>query len=132
MNDTRPRHLIASVLVTAVAVIAAALTGRGWEGAGLVALTGAVLIALQMDRTDVDAVPVPIAKPETIDLLHDESFSRILDGLNEPMMMIDRGKVALANAAALRLLGGHIVGEDVRIAIRHPAVAQDTAAWACE
>ena len=29
-----------------------------------------------------------------------------------------------ANAAALHLLGNHVVGEDVRIAIRHPAVAE--------
>ncbi|MEO8722840.1 MAG: ATP-binding protein [Sphingobium sp.] len=124
MNDATPPHLIASLMVTAVAIVAAALMGLGWAGAGIVALTAAILISLHMDRVDEVGGAAPFASAKSSDLLHDESFARILDGLNEPMMMIDRGKVALANAAALRLLGGHIVGEDVRIAIRHPAVAQ--------
>src|SRR3546814_5097649 len=32
--------------------------------------------------------------------------------------------VARANRAARRLLGSHILGEDVRLAIRHPAAAE--------
>jgi two-component system phosphate regulon sensor histidine kinase PhoR len=43
-----------------------------------------------------------------------------LDALDEPAMVIDRGVVRQANAAARALLGAAIEGKDVRLAIRHP------------
>ncbi|MBI0476633.1 ATPase [Sphingomonas sp. MA1305] len=47
----------------------------------------------------------------------------VLDGIGDPVLMIRGGVVACANVAARGLLGQHIVGEDVRVAIRHPAAA---------
>ncbi|MFC3213776.1 sensor histidine kinase [Novosphingobium panipatense] len=44
----------------------------------------------------------------------------LLEHLQTPAMMIARGQVRFANAAAQSLLGAHIVGQDVRIAIREP------------
>ena len=43
-----------------------------------------------------------------------------LDALDEPAMVVERGIVRFANAAARSLLGGAIEGGDVRLAIRHP------------
>ncbi|MEO7364699.1 MAG: ATP-binding protein [Sphingomicrobium sp.] len=43
-----------------------------------------------------------------------------LDALDEPAMVIDRGVVHYANAAAHALLGPGIEGKDIRLAIRHP------------
>ena len=43
-----------------------------------------------------------------------------LDALDEPALVIDRGNVRYANAAARTLLGAGIEGNDVRLAIRHP------------
>ncbi|MCB2080954.1 MAG: two-component sensor histidine kinase, partial [Novosphingobium sp.] len=44
----------------------------------------------------------------------------LLDHMQTPSLVIERGQVTFANAAAKSLLGAHIVGQDVRIAIRNP------------
>lgn len=44
----------------------------------------------------------------------------LLEHLQTPALMLAKGQVSFANAAAKTLLGGHIVGQDVRIAIRDP------------
>ncbi|MCA1660738.1 MAG: ATP-binding protein [Novosphingobium sp.] len=44
----------------------------------------------------------------------------MLEPLDVPLMLADRGRIAIANAAAREQLGAHIVGQDVRIALRHP------------
>lgn len=44
----------------------------------------------------------------------------LLEQLQTPALMIARGQVRFANGAAKGLLGAHIVGQDVRIAIRDP------------
>jgi len=56
--------------------------------------------------------------------------SDILEHLHTPALVVEGSVVAFANHAAKALLGGHIVGQDVRIAIRNPAalaVIQGTA-----
>ena len=48
----------------------------------------------------------------------------LVDRIDDPVLVIDaRKRVELANRAARDFLGAHIVGEDVRLAIRHPAAA---------
>lgn len=44
----------------------------------------------------------------------------LLEHLQTPALMVSRGQVRFANSAAKALLGAHIVGQDVRIAIREP------------
>ncbi|MCJ1961949.1 MULTISPECIES: sensor histidine kinase [Novosphingobium] len=44
----------------------------------------------------------------------------LLEHLQTPAVMVARGQVRFANSAAKDLLGAHIVGQDVRIAIRDP------------
>ena len=46
--------------------------------------------------------------------------SALLEHVPSPALLVDQGQIAFANAAARELLGGHIVGENVRIAIRDP------------
>jgi two-component system, OmpR family, phosphate regulon sensor histidine kinase PhoR len=48
----------------------------------------------------------------------------VLEAIDEPVLIVAGLRVAAANGPARRLLGGHIVGEDVRLAIRHPAAAE--------
>lgn len=48
----------------------------------------------------------------------------VVDAIDEPILLLRDARVAHANAAARRLLGEHILGEDVRTAIRHPAAAE--------
>ncbi|MCB2075885.1 MAG: GHKL domain-containing protein [Novosphingobium sp.] len=44
----------------------------------------------------------------------------LLEHLQTPALIVTDGQVSFANNAAKTLLGGHIVGQDVRIALRNP------------
>ncbi|KTR83316.1 two-component system phosphate regulon sensor histidine kinase PhoR [Novosphingobium fluoreni] len=44
----------------------------------------------------------------------------LLEHIQTPAIVVARGQVVFANAAAKTLLGAHILGQDVRIAIRDP------------
>ncbi len=46
--------------------------------------------------------------------------SALLEHVPSPALLVDQSQVVFANAAARELLGAHIVGENVRIAIRDP------------
>ena len=37
-----------------------------------------------------------------------------------PMLVLDRDRIEMANAVARETIGGHIVGQDARVAFRHP------------
>lgn len=52
------------------------------------------------------------------------SITDVLDAVGDPLVVVGDGRILAANAAARRLLGQHIVGEDARVAIRHPAAAE--------
>jgi two-component system phosphate regulon sensor histidine kinase PhoR len=48
----------------------------------------------------------------------------LLEALQEPAIIVTEGKVALSNDAARSLLGAHIEGGDVRLALRHPVAIE--------
>ena len=52
-----------------------------------------------------------------------EAYREMIDPITDPIMLVQNARVAAANPAAAAVLGNHILGEDVRIAIRHPAAA---------
>src|SRR5690242_7076370 len=45
---------------------------------------------------------------------------KLLEAMDEPSLLIERGRVVSANGRARELLGQGIVDRDVRLAIRHP------------
>jgi two-component system, OmpR family, phosphate regulon sensor histidine kinase PhoR len=53
------------------------------------------------------------------------SVNAVLEHVHVPVLLIKGEQVTFANAAAASLLGGHILGENVRIALRNP----DAVAW---
>jgi len=84
-----------------------------------VACVGAVAAALAaMGRGDQGTAAARQAGPDANLLL-----GEVLDVIAEPVLLVRGGVVTCANTAARALLGRHIVGEDVRVAIRHPAAA---------
>lgn len=44
----------------------------------------------------------------------------LIDALDEPALVVERGIVQLANHAAEQVLGAPLAGSDIRLAIRHP------------
>jgi two-component system phosphate regulon sensor histidine kinase PhoR len=41
-----------------------------------------------------------------------------------PMLMLDKDRIIIANAAAREALGAHVGGQDARVALRHPAAVE--------
>ena len=51
----------------------------------------------------------------------DDRMRSLLDGLDAPALIVRSGLVESANEAARAVLGEQILGQDVRLVIRHPA-----------
>jgi len=51
------------------------------------------------------------------------NFAALLIGaISDPMLIVTNRKVTRANVSARALLGGHILNQDVRVALRHPNI----------
>ena len=122
MNRISPLQLGVALAVIAAGAVGVLLLG-GWQAALVTGVAGALAAVILIDRA-----PPALADDTPVDagagLLDDPDLDALLDTIAEPLLIADRGKVMRANRPALRLLGSHIVGEDARIAIRHPAAAE--------
>jgi two-component system, OmpR family, phosphate regulon sensor histidine kinase PhoR len=49
-----------------------------------------------------------------------ESVSDLIENASTPIMVADRNTITLANRAARQMLGPHMTGQDVRVALRQP------------
>lgn len=116
--DSTPRLIWAGAL--AVATAAAVYVIGDPLGSAAAALVGAVAALLIAASGNDDVVEQPELKPSPLDA---PSIADILNVVAEPLLLLEEGRVIHANRAARALLGGHIVGEDARVAIRHPAAA---------
>jgi two-component system, OmpR family, phosphate regulon sensor histidine kinase PhoR len=111
-----------------------ALVALGIAAAGALAgllLNGDVQTSLVMLVCGVAAVLVATAGGDQDGTPHatpseteDPGIAEVLDAIAEPVLLIADRRVVAANPPARTLLGQHILGEDVRVAIRHPAAAE--------
>ncbi len=114
---------IAATAIVTIAALAGAALGAPFESV-LIFLTGgigAILLAIY-PRAATPDTPTP-----TTDATQSGSANELLDALTDPLLLIRDGRIVVANTAALTLLGRHILGEDVRTAIRHPAASEHLA-----
>ena len=125
MTERFGRTLIALAFALAGAAVVAALTWNV-EATIAAALTGviAALVAIGTGASPT-AAPRPRRAPHTADARPAEpTLDDVLEAIVEPLLLIADLRVTAANTAARALLGEHIVGQDVRLAIRHPAAAE--------
>jgi two-component system, OmpR family, phosphate regulon sensor histidine kinase PhoR len=85
-------------------------------GLGAAALGALATFALMRPRASVDA---PLADRD--------DGANLLAAFEDPLLVVRERRVLFANEAAKALLGAHIEGSDVRLAIRHPAAAEHLA-----
>ena len=129
MNRLTISQITASLAVLLLATGSALLMGAPPLGIALPVLAGIAVLLITSQTAAVSADPM-VEAAETPDITQDASFVGLLEGISDPLMLIERGRILRANRAAKRLLGTHIEGEDARIAIRHPAAAERLASQA--
>ena len=125
MTERFGRILLALMFALTGAVVVAALT-LDVEATIASALAG--VIAALVATGQPPAPPRPRAaerdRRRFERRLPEPAAGELLEAVAEPMMLAAELRVIAANAAARTLLGEHIVGQDVRLAIRHPAAAE--------
>lgn len=116
-----PRGLTALVIMAVTAALMAAI-----GAAPIVIIVGVIggvaavvmILASMAAPPTLDAQTPPPAVPAS-----PATLEPVLDALGEPVLILSGSRITIANAAARTLLGSHVVGEDARIAIRHPAAS---------
>lgn len=105
-----------------------------WSSAAFALLTGVALVAFAVPFTLALAVVVlwcgslwlATAQPPESDAppspapLDEAQMSDLFELSEVPVIVTTKDRVTVANATARRLFGAHIVGQDVRVALRHP------------
>ena len=117
-----PRATIAACLIASVAIVAFQIGVDAW-GIAAVIVTGIGVMIIMVASRDTTPLQItsPAAHPEMIE-------SAVISAISEPVLLVIDNRVRATNKAALAMLGGHIVGEDIRLAIRHPSAAARLAA----
>lgn len=111
------RVVFALLIVIATAALATIFPDLG---SIIIVLGGATAVFVAAVATARGAVTRAAPTGPIPDLVEESLISSI----TEPILLIVDGRVRIANAAARALLGAHIVGEDVRLAIRHPTATE--------
>jgi len=65
------------------------------------------------------APPNPVAAPRK-GPFNQATVAQLIEHSATPLLMTENNRVTIANDAARKVLGSHIVGQDVRVAFRHP------------
>ncbi len=113
---------ITAIGIVLVATIAVFLINSGLQEA-LITLVGGIAAALA--ATGVGDQPIEAPRPLPAPTSPpDPEIQEVIEAIVEPVLIVADGRVTNANRVALALLGKHIVGEDVRVAIRHPGAAE--------
>lgn len=95
--------------------------------AGGIALSGASLwLALAVLALWLGSLWLAIPEPEPAAPKIDagqvsyDAVSETIEALGQPLLLLEGTRIVMANGAARTALGGHITGQDARIALRHP------------
>ena len=125
----RLSSLAVALTLIVIAIIFAALAGGDMLSIAIVALAGvagaATIYSAAAPPSPIASgtTPAPVA-PAPVSLLRHPDFALWIDQEREPLIGTADKIVTIANDAAVRLLGRHIVGADIRTAIRHPAATE--------
>jgi two-component system phosphate regulon sensor histidine kinase PhoR len=110
------RTIAALMLVAAGAIGAWAIAGD--PQAALMMLVAGVAAVLVLIH------PVEAPRAPGGDAPADDEIRHLIESLGDPILILAGTRVVRANAAAQHLLGTHVLGQDVRLALRHPDAAR--------
>jgi two-component system, OmpR family, phosphate regulon sensor histidine kinase PhoR len=115
------RRALAGAAAAALGLFLAALAGAPMAAALLALLGGILATVIAWPPQRARAAVAPIEEtgrpplPTAIDLLQ---------AVEDPLLIVRNRRILYSNPAARSVLGEHIDGVDVRLAIRHPAAAE--------
>jgi len=115
-----PRFMLGMLAAVVAAIGVFVLSGD--VASALVTLVGAIIAGLV--TLGVNPTPAAPAEPDIGTGPAPARLGAVLEAIVEPVLVIAAGRVEEANGAARDVLGNHITGQDVRLAIRHPAAAE--------
>ena len=72
--------------------------------------------SLWFPQPEIEHVPLPA---DNVQLTRD-GMRDLIEQFSLPLLVLDRNRVMIANSAARMVFGKHVVGEDARVALRHP------------
>lgn len=122
MDSSNAYRLIPATLAAGGAGLLSLMLGSSPEGALPASILGALLAWVAGADRQIVVAPAPPPAPSPFEVAR-PIIAKLIADVDEPVLLIERQLVIEANDAARTLLGRFIVGEDVRLAIRHPAAA---------
>lgn len=105
-----------------------------WSGIGLAVLACAALALLGGQPWLAFAVlllwlgslwlatdkPPPVGEPVRSHGFTRDTMAELIEHSGTPLMLTERNRVTIANQVAREILGAHVLGQDLRVALRHP------------
>jgi two-component system, OmpR family, phosphate regulon sensor histidine kinase PhoR len=111
MGLSLPWSSIAVAIATAVGMLVAGATL--WLSIAVLILWLATLWL----ATPEPPMPAPVPDDGSVSR---QTMIELVEPFSVPVLMLDEQRIAAANAAAREALGPHIIGQDARVALRHP------------
>lgn len=105
---------VASLALAAIASVAMGIAGAPWWLAFAVFLvwTGSLWLAV--------AAPPRAVEPVSNGTFNRDDMGEFIEHAGTPLLVAENGRISIANKAARNLLGAHVLGQDIRVAFRHP------------
>ena len=118
-----PRILVAFALAFVGAMFAGQMAGSA-ERVLIIFVSMLIALFVAADPHDHEDAPAEAAKPpvtdtEALAISSHPQLQAFIDSSADAILMVESARVTAANQVALRLLGGNIVGQNVRMAFRH-------------
>ncbi|WP_374405571.1 sensor histidine kinase [Pelagerythrobacter sp.] len=110
-DRTYPVAALALAVLTAVAMAVAG--AQLW-------LAVSVLLVWAGSLWLATAAPPPAVEPATNVRFNRDRMGDLIEHAGTPLLVMESRRISLANKSARNLLGAHVLGQDLRVAFRHP------------
>ena len=109
---------------TGIALAVLTAVGLLVSGFGPLVVFGVLVVWIGTLWIATPPPPPPGRAPEDGMKLTHDGMRNLLENSGLPLLLVDRRRILIANKGARKVLGGHILAQDVRIAFRHPAAIE--------